>query len=372
MNKRKPIFYDENRRRWFFTRRALEISGAVVTVLILTFFVSVLQRVPLPSLMVRSSIAGRRPVPPAPPKKISPLVLPVKAHRVPSLGEIPAKYDPERAAFYIDDDASALASLKYHYKELDRLISLEVHALTADGTLSVVDTLSHQHTGLSGEEAARIANVDKLHTWMQTNNIELPVMALVNNGNPDDDTWQSAELVKMLANPAARKRLETNLVNYALLTHEVGVCLDFEDVPVSSMPRLKEFTVELEALLGAQRLQLMVALPAADPDYDYAFFGKAADSIVLMNYDEHTTDPGPIASQSWFVKNMDAVLKVVPPEKIFMGISNYGYDWTQVKKGHQHARIRQRTAGFSYRRRIRSAGAIRFRFPESALFLRSG
>jgi cellulose synthase/poly-beta-1,6-N-acetylglucosamine synthase-like glycosyltransferase/peptidoglycan/xylan/chitin deacetylase (PgdA/CDA1 family)/spore germination protein YaaH len=339
VNKRKPIFYDENRRRWFFTRRALEISGAVLTVLILTFFVSVLQRVPLPSLMVRSSIAGRRPVPPAPPKKTTATVLPAKSHRVPSLGEIPEKYDPERAAFYIDDDASALASLKFHYKELDRLISLEVHALAADGSLSVVDTLSHQHAELNGDDAARIANVDKLHTWIQSNNIELPVMALVNNGNPDDDTWQSAELVKMLANPAARKRLEINLVNYAMLTHEVGICLDFEDVPVSSMPRFKEFTVELEALLGAQRLQLMVALPAADPDYDYAFFGKAADSIVLMNYDEHTADPGPIASQNWFVKNMDAVLKVVPPEKLYIGISNYGYDWTEVKKGHTHESV---------------------------------
>ncbi len=192
--------------------------------------------------MVRSSIAGRRPAPPAPPKKTA-TVLPAKTHRVAKLGEIPEKYDPERAAFYIDDDASALASLKSHYKELDRPISLEVHALAADGSLSVVDTLSHQHAGLNGDDAARIANVDKLHTWIQTNNIELPVMALVNNGNPDDDTWQSAELVKMLANPAARKRLEINLVNYATLTHEVGICLDFEDVPVSSMPRFKEFTV---------------------------------------------------------------------------------------------------------------------------------
>jgi cellulose synthase/poly-beta-1,6-N-acetylglucosamine synthase-like glycosyltransferase/spore germination protein YaaH/peptidoglycan/xylan/chitin deacetylase (PgdA/CDA1 family) len=337
VNKRKPIFYDENRRRWFFTRRALEIGGAVVTVLLLTFFISIFRFVSLPNLIVRSSISGRRPVPapPAPLKKITPARPPVSSrHRATALGQISAKYDPERSAFYIDDDASSLASLKFHYKDLDRLISLEAHALTADGSLSVVDTLSHQHAGLSGEDAARIANVDKLHTWMQANNIELSVMALVNNGNPDDDTWQTAELVKMLANPAARKKLETNLVNYVQLTHEVGVCLDFEDVPVSSQPHYQEFTAELEALLGAQGLQLVVALPAADNDYDYAFFGKTADDIVLMNYDEHTADPGPIASQSWFVKNMDEVLKVVPPEKIIMGISNYGYDWTEVPKGH--------------------------------------
>jgi len=33
-----------------------------------------------------------------------------------------------------------------------------------------------------------------------------------------------------------------------------------------------------------------------------------------MNYDEHqtTSDPGPIASQEWFMANLTRVLKVVP------------------------------------------------------------
>ena len=101
MNKRKPIFYDENRRRWFFTRRALEISGAVVTVLLLTFFISIFRFVSLPNLIVRSSISGRRPVPapPAPAKKTALVGLPVSRHRAAALGQIPAKYDPERSAF---------------------------------------------------------------------------------------------------------------------------------------------------------------------------------------------------------------------------------------------------------------------------------
>ena len=334
MNKRKPIFYDEKRRRWFFTRRALEVGGALVTLLVLTFFVSVLQRVSLPELKVRSSIAGRRPVPPAPPKKATP-ARPGSTRRVKPLGQTPAKYvpDPEQAAFYIDDDANALASLKYHYHDLDRLIALEVHVLAADGSLDVGDSTSHQHSGLSGEDAARITAEDKLHSWIAANNIDLPVMALVNNGNPEDDTWQTAELVKMLANPAARKKLETNLVKYALRTHEIGICLDFEDVPMASQIHYREFTTELADLLHARPdLHLMVALPAADPDYDYAFFGKAADWIVLMDYDQSTAEPGPIASQSWFLKNIDAVLKVAPPEKVIVGISNYGYDWTEGKK----------------------------------------
>jgi peptidoglycan-N-acetylglucosamine deacetylase len=51
---------------------------------------------------------------------------------------------------------------------------------------------------------------------------------------------------------------------------------------------------------------------------------------VMMNYDEHeaSSDPGPVASQAWFVANLQRVLKIVPKEKIICAVGNYGYDWT--------------------------------------------
>jgi hypothetical protein len=55
-----------------------------------------------------------------------------------------------------------------------------------------------------------------------------------------------------------------------------------------------------------------------------------SDGIVLMNYDEHeaNSDPGPVASQNWFVANLQRVLKIVPKEKIICAVGSYGYDWT--------------------------------------------
>jgi spore germination protein YaaH len=49
-----------------------------------------------------------------------------------------------------------------------------------------------------------------------------------------------------------------------------------------------------------------------------------------MNYDEHeeNSDPGPIASQPWFLNNLKRVMKLVPKEKIICAVGNYGYDWT--------------------------------------------
>jgi len=47
MKERRPIFYDEERVRWRFTRRTLEISGALLTLLLVYFFVTIVVSVDL-------------------------------------------------------------------------------------------------------------------------------------------------------------------------------------------------------------------------------------------------------------------------------------------------------------------------------------
>jgi cellulose synthase/poly-beta-1,6-N-acetylglucosamine synthase-like glycosyltransferase/peptidoglycan/xylan/chitin deacetylase (PgdA/CDA1 family) len=50
----------------------------------------------------------------------------------------------------------------------------------------------------------------------------------------------------------------------------------------------------------------------------------------MMDYDEHQgpTEPGPIASQDWFLTNLRNALKTVPKEKLIVALGSYGYDWT--------------------------------------------
>jgi cellulose synthase/poly-beta-1,6-N-acetylglucosamine synthase-like glycosyltransferase/peptidoglycan/xylan/chitin deacetylase (PgdA/CDA1 family) len=54
-----------------------------------------------------------------------------------------------------------------------------------------------------------------------------------------------------------------------------------------------------------------------------------------MDYDEHYLEgePGPVASQDWFVKNLERAVELVPREKIICAIANYGYDWPVSKQG---------------------------------------
>ncbi len=158
------------------------------------------------------------------------------------------------------------------------------------------------------------------------------MMGLLNNY--DGVLWRVKELEDMLANPAARHHLISDVVQYAVEAHQSGIVVDFEEVSLKSQPHFREFIAELGPGLHAVGLKLMIALPARDDDYDYAFFGRETDAIILMNYDQHwTSSPaGPIAAQDWFMENLRQIREVVPAQKIVVGIANYAYDWTEAAK----------------------------------------
>ncbi|HJZ65682.1 MAG TPA: hypothetical protein VKD70_15255, partial [Candidatus Acidoferrum sp.] len=52
MKERRPIFYDEQRVRWRFTRRVLEVSGVLLTLLLVYFFVTIAVGVDLPAGLI--------------------------------------------------------------------------------------------------------------------------------------------------------------------------------------------------------------------------------------------------------------------------------------------------------------------------------
>ena len=57
---------------------------------------------------------------------------------------------------------------------------------------------------------------------------------------------------------------------------------------------------------------------------------QAADILAFMTYDEHweESNPGPPASLPWVRDVLEyAISEGVNPQKIFMGIPLYGYDW---------------------------------------------
>jgi len=332
MKERKPIFYDAEKVRWRRTRRILEVSGGLLTLLLVYFFLTIAGSVELPAALLPDT----RPIYHSVKRKLlKPVVQREGRHkRVANIGQVPAKYDPLRSAFFVSWDPNSLASLKKHYKDIDLLMPEQLHAVTPDGAITVVDYERNQTVKASPTEAISRLQQDKLHQWMRSLNppVELPMMGLLNNY--DGTVWRVKEMAELLANPAARSRLISDVTQYAVAAKQAGIVVDFEEVPDASQENLQKFIGQFAPAMHAVGLKLMIALPARDDSYDYEFFGKETDAIILMNYDQHwlTSPPGPIAAQDWFVENLRQVLEVVPAQKIVAGIANYSYDWTETSK----------------------------------------
>ncbi len=334
MKERGPIFYDAERVRWRRTRRVMEITGVLLTLLLAYFFVTIAVSVELPAGLLPDTKPGYRAVK----SKKKSVTREGRRRRVANIGNVPASYDPVRAAFFVSWDPNSLASLKKHYKDIDLLIPEQLHAVSADGALTIVDYERGQYTTkATPAEAISILKDDKLHQWMKSLSppVELPTMGLINNY--DGVEWRIKEMAQMFANPAARQKLARDITEYAVESHEAGIVVDFEEVPDASQAHFRQFIATLAPELHSAGLKLMIALPARDDAYDYEFFGNQCDAIVVMNYDQHwlTSPPGPIAAQDWFVENLRQVFDVVPPQKVIVGIANYAYDWPLNSKNRE-------------------------------------
>src|SRR3984957_2286794 len=131
MPESKPIFYDQERRRWRRTRLVLEIAGGLFTLAVVVFLINIARKPELPDLLQLDTHGGlhtirlrqRARAPRGRKRKIA------------ALGQVPQNYDPLRAAFYVSDDYTSLASLQLHYRDLDLLIPEALHAISPGGGL---------------------------------------------------------------------------------------------------------------------------------------------------------------------------------------------------------------------------------------------
>ena len=320
MGSHKPVFFDEQRARWRRARRAGELASALLTILLIAFLVNVSRRLDLPRLMLPDSRPTLHAVRQKPrPGSAGPRA--GRRSRVLPRQSASGPADPMRAAFYVSWDPASFAALRLHHGEIDLLVPESLHMISPDGQVQ--------------------AETDpKLDEWLRATATDLQVMPLVNNS--DGTRWYTSELAEMLGRPAARSEAVAQLVAHVAGARRPGLVVDFEEVPAGRQREFSAFVKELAEGLHRAGLQLLVALPAADPAYDYKTIGRDADSVILMNYDQHwlTSAPGPIASQDWFVRNVETTIALVPREKLVMAVAGYAYDWTLPKPGEAEPRAR--------------------------------
>lgn len=144
---------------------------------------------------------------------------------------------------------------------------------------------------------------------------------------------------ELLSNPSSRQKLIANLLTIMKRAGYSGVNLDIEGIYAGDRSFYSQFLLELRNALKPQGYLLTVSIPPKtwdDPKdgwaggYDYEIIGKLADKVLLMTYDENWSGgpAGPVASLSWVNKVIEYSVKVLPKEKILLGIAAYGYDWS--------------------------------------------
>ncbi|MGW8190826.1 glycosyltransferase [Sphingomonas hankookensis] len=217
----------------------------------------------------------------------------------------PTPGSPLTIGFYVPDTAGGLSSLQRHMTGLDWVVPAFVTVV--------------------GQQVHAIDD-PRLTQLMAATRHAPKVLPMVQNLT--DENWDGAGAAKMLADPQARAALVAQLAGYAQAHHAAGLVMDYESLPAAAVARYPAFLAQLHAALPKGAI-LAVTAPAGDPDWRLADIARATDRVILMAYDEHweSGTPGPIASQPWFVDQVEQAIRQVGRDKLVVALGSYAYDW---------------------------------------------
>jgi cellulose synthase/poly-beta-1,6-N-acetylglucosamine synthase-like glycosyltransferase/spore germination protein YaaH/peptidoglycan/xylan/chitin deacetylase (PgdA/CDA1 family) len=331
----QPVFYDPRQARWKRVRRFFDILGITITGLIIFFVYTALRSEPLPELLLPTMKRPFHSLKETEKEKAKEKRRQAvrRGHRKTKAAPSQIKLNAEegiRAAFYVPYDAASFSSLREYARRIDLLFPDWLHVVTPDGHLQGTDLETNKFFDVVQGPAVHSVD-DKVMSFLKLEDTGLEVFPMVNNF--DGTNWTSG-IGAFLNDPEARARFRQQVAAFLASDKYHGLMVDFEDFPTTAQKGYLALLRELSTDLHAKGMKLYVSVPARNEDFDYAAIAARIDGAVIMNYDEHYPGgkPGPVASQDWFVANLEAVKKIVPQEKIICAIGNYGYDWARKPK----------------------------------------
>lgn len=164
-----------------------------------------------------------------------------------------------------------------------------------------------------------------------------PVLTLTPFGA--DGNFNNYLITSVVNNEAARNNLLSNLLSVLQEKGFQGVNIDFEYILPQDRIPFADFVAQTRRLLSPYGYHVSVALVPKTSDSqagllyegkDYGLLGEAADSVLLMTYEWGYTygPPMAVAPINKVREVVEYAVTRIPPEKIDLGIPNYGYDWT--------------------------------------------
>lgn len=117
-----------------------------------------------------------------------------------------------------------------------------------------------------------------------------------------------------------------------------GINIDIENLTHDDRNQYTSFIEDLrESMPRDKTVSIAVA---ANPygvyygwagSYDYQALGELCDWIMVMAYDEHYygSKPGPVASSEFTENSLKYALKLIPANKLLLGVPFYGRYWKE-------------------------------------------
>jgi cellulose synthase/poly-beta-1,6-N-acetylglucosamine synthase-like glycosyltransferase/spore germination protein YaaH/peptidoglycan/xylan/chitin deacetylase (PgdA/CDA1 family) len=336
----KQVFYDPLQARWKRIRRVFDAAALAFSFLVIFFIYSALRSEPLPDL---SWLIQKRPYHPlienekTKAREKRRLATVARAGHRHQTRKTPSQLTLNseqgvRAAFYVSWDAASFSSLREYARQIDLLFPTWLQVLGPDGHLQASDP--ETNTMFDVVQGQRVHTVDaKVMSFLKAEGTGMEVFPVVQNFDGTDFVPGVSDF---LNNPEARARFRREIALYLASDRYRGLMIDFESFPKIGQTGYVALLNELASDLHAKGMKLYVSVQVRNADFDYKAISSAADGVVIMNYDEHFPGgtPGPVASQDWFMDNLDSAVEEIPKDKLICAIGNYGYDWVErPKKG---------------------------------------
>ncbi len=155
----------------------------------------------------------------------------------------------------------------------------------------------------------------------------------------EDGSFDSDILSDFFNTPGAEDALIRNILSLLAEKEFFGIDFDFEYVPAENRDQYTALVTKTAERCNEAGFLVTVALaPKTSADqsgllyqgHDYYGMGQGANFVLLMTYEWGYTfgPPLPVAPLPEVRRVLEYGLSEIAPDKILMGIPNYGYDWT--------------------------------------------
>lgn len=213
-----------------------------------------------------------------------------------------------RIGFYVPWDPDSATSLYKHYNDLDVVIAADSVVSMPSGKLTMVD--------------------DPRLRAIARNSLHQPRLMLMVQ-NIAHEHWDGEGMARVLADRRKADALIDQTIASVQALKWQGAVFDIENMPTAALEPYRAFLERAQPKFAKAGLKLVMTAPAGEPEWNLRRFAAAVDDVIFMDYDDHWQGgtAGPIASQAWFVEQLNLARSQIPANKLILAIGSYGYDW---------------------------------------------